>query len=67
MVIVQHIETTWYKNERGAMHGTLRGKTPEAVQIPIDDIAANDEETIVHMIHSPYAVNFGDFENLVNH
>lgn len=50
MVIVQHIETTWYKNERGAMHGTLRGKTPEAILIPTDDITANREEMIVHTV-----------------
>ncbi|HYE75123.1 MAG TPA: hypothetical protein VEF04_17410 [Blastocatellia bacterium] len=50
MVVVQHIETTWYKNERGAMHGTLRGKTPEAVLIPIDGIIAEDDATVVHTI-----------------
>lgn len=50
MVIVQHIETTWYKNERGAMHGTLRGKTPEAALLPTDRIIANGEEIIVHTV-----------------
>ncbi len=50
MVIVQHIETTWFKNERGAMHGSLRGKTPEAVPIQTDDIIVNGEETIVHTV-----------------
>lgn len=51
MVIVQHIETTWDKNERGAMHGTLRGKTPKAILIPVNSITANDEETVVHKVH----------------
>ena len=50
MTLVQHIETTWFKNERGAMHGTLRNKTPEAVQIPINNIIANAEDTVIHNV-----------------
>lgn len=50
MVIVQHIETAWFKNERGAMHGTLRGKTPKAKLLLNSTITGNDEETVVHTI-----------------
>jgi len=50
MVIVQHIETTWYKNERGAMHGTLSGKTPESALIPTENITVKGEETIVYTV-----------------
>ena len=34
MILVQFIETTWYKNERGAQHGTLKNKLPEAARFP---------------------------------
>jgi hypothetical protein len=34
MIFVQHIETTWYKHERGAQHGTLKNKLPAALPIP---------------------------------
>jgi hypothetical protein len=50
MVVVQHIETTWYKNERGAMYGTLHGKTPIAALIPFQGVIANDNETVVHTV-----------------
>jgi hypothetical protein len=51
MVIVQHIETTWYKYERGAMNGTLRNKTPEAVAIPIEKFEVEVGDTILHTVH----------------
>ena len=50
MIVVQHIETTWYKNERGAMHGTLRGKTPKAVALPLGSLTATDGETVLHTV-----------------
>jgi hypothetical protein len=50
MIVVQHIETTWYKNERGATHGTLRDKTPTAALIPVESVTVNHNETIVHTI-----------------
>lgn len=50
MLVVQHIQTTWLKNERGAMHGTLKGKTPEASIIPISGTAPKSEEALVHSV-----------------
>lgn len=57
MVVIQHIETTWYKNERGAMHGTLRGKTPTAVLIPSEGRTINDNEMIVHTVQYARTTN----------
>lgn len=50
MLVIQHIQTTWLKNERGAMHGTLKGKTPKALIIPISGAAPKSVETLVHSV-----------------
>jgi hypothetical protein len=36
MILIQHIETCWLKNERGAQAGALRDKTPAALPIPLE-------------------------------
>jgi hypothetical protein len=36
MILIQHIETSWLKNERGGEAGTLRDKTPAALPVALD-------------------------------
>ena len=50
MLVIQHIETAWLKNERGAQHGTLRGKTPTAVSLPAGARATNQTDVLLHHI-----------------
>ena len=50
MVVIQHIETSWLKNERGAHGGTLRDKTPAALSLPPDATINDATGILLHRV-----------------
>lgn len=50
MILVQFIETTWYKNERGARHGTLKNKLPVAARLPQLPVGAAESAFVLHTL-----------------
>jgi len=50
MILIQHIETWWLKSERGAQAGTLRGKTPVALPVPMEAIPDRATGAVLHQV-----------------
>ena len=50
MILIQHIETSWLKNERGGRAGTRRGKTPAALPVPTGYNVGGTKNTVLHRV-----------------
>ena len=50
MIWIQHIETWWLKNERGAQAGTLRGKTPDSLALPPTAASRSGRALLLHRV-----------------